>query len=109
MINFILIDTDLLRGLIQMGEYPFYFEDFRTCIHCGSNEVRPIDKFNRPTNKNFIYPITKFRCMKCDREYYIKWVKNSEGKTIPVCCGESEIDRIAKNIIEISTTQRREL
>ena len=92
-----------------MAQYPFYFEDFRICIHCGSDNVRPIDKFNRPTNKNFIYPITKFRCMDCDREYYIKWVKNSEGKTIPVCCGESDLDKVAKNIINISNNQRRKI
>jgi hypothetical protein len=47
--------------------------------------------------------------MDCDREYYIKWVKDSEGKTIPVCCGESDINRVAKNIIDISNTQRREI
>lgn len=94
-----------------MAEYPFYFEDFRICIHCGSHDVRPVDKFNKPLkdDKNFIYPITKFRCMSCNREYYIKWVKNSEGKTIPVCCGESEIKRIAKKIINVSTSQRRGL
>lgn len=94
-----------------MAEYPVYFEDFRICIHCGSHDVRPIDKFNRPINdkKNFIYPIYKFRCMSCDREYHVQWVKSSEGKIIPVCCGKSDIIRTAKNIIELSNKQRRDI
>jgi hypothetical protein len=92
-----------------MAEYPFYFEDFRKCIHCGGNNVRPIDKFNRPTNKNFIYPITKFRCMDCNREYYIKCVENSEGETVPVCCGESDVDRVVDNIIDISPRKRKNI
>ena len=92
-----------------MATYPLYFEDFRKCIHCGGNNVRPIDKFNRPTNKNFIYPITKFRCMDCNREYYIKWVENSEGKIIPVCCGESDLDKVVENIININTKGRKNI
>jgi hypothetical protein len=47
--------------------------------------------------------------MDCNREYYIKWVENSEGKTVPVCCGEGDIDKVAKNIINISTKKRRNI
>jgi hypothetical protein len=47
--------------------------------------------------------------MDCNREYYIKWVENSEGKIIPVCCGESEIDKVAKNIMDISTKGRKNI
>ena len=92
-----------------MAEYPVYFEDFRICIHCGSNSVRAINRFNKPTNdfKDFIHPISKFRCMDCNREYYIKWVKDKEGKIIPVCCGESDINKVANDIINISKDKRR--
>lgn len=88
--------------------YPISFEDYHICIHCGSHEVEAIDKFDCPT-KEFIYPLKKFRCAKCGTEYYIKWVKNKEGKIIPVCCGDTDIKDVANDIINFSKSQRRKI
>lgn len=87
---------------------PFYFEDYKICIHCASHNVKLIDKFDRVT-RNSIYPLSKLRCADCGTEYYIKWIENEAGDLIPVCCDDHDIDIVVNNIIEISNSQRRNL
>lgn len=91
-----------------MPKYPFTFEDYRICIHCGSHNVEAIDKFDKPT-KNFIYPLSKMKCPDCNTEYYIKWITNREGNLVPTCCGESDVEEISKSIIDFSQQSRRKL
>ena len=92
-----------------MADYPFYFDNYKICIHCASSNVKLIDKFDKPVKGDSIYPISKLRCMDCNTEYYIRWVKNDKGKIIPICCSDIDIDSVANNIMILSESLRRDL
>ena len=59
---------------------PVAFID-RTCSACGSyNSLVFIDSRGREVS-NPIYPIVKFKCKKCGREFYIKWIPDDKDET----------------------------
>lgn len=88
-------------------KYPIFYYNYKICIHCGSESVVPIDKFGRE-NKIMIYPITQMRCNRCNREYFIKWIKSPNDQSIiPICCSETDKFNTAESIIDSAITHKR--
>ena len=99
------------KGNLQKSKqvkYPIYYEDYRICLHCGSNNVVPINNFGKE-EKLIIYPISYMICKSCNTRYKVNWVKNSKGEMIPTCCGEDVIYSIGEYIQHLAEERRRKL
>lgn len=88
--------------------YPFMADDYRKCPYCWKSNVFPINKFGDKAN-NLFYPIYKFKCPDCGREFKIKWIKDKEGNLNPTCCGEDEIENVKDIMVSFSKQQRRKI
>ena len=93
---------------MEIKMYPFLYEDYRICLHCGSKSVHPINEYNKVSD-NMIYPIVKFKCSKCNTEFYIKWIRNSNNELVPTCCGKESLLDVIDNIIEFSKENKRSM
>ena len=88
-------------------DYPIYFYD-NTCVHCGAKAVVPIDKYDRPS-KSMIYPIKNLQCMKCNRRYFINWIKDEDDNMIPVTSSKNEISLFEDDVVKYAAEHRRKL
>ena len=91
--------------------YPIAFID-RTCCACGCTDSLRFEQENGRISKNPIYSITKFVCVKCATEYFIKWIPEQEGdnsKLIPVATSDNAIEAFESNIIEYSQRYKRKI
>lgn len=88
-------------------KYPYFYYDYKICIHCGKKTVVPVDKFGRET-KVMIYPVSHMICKSCNRSYFIKWIKDNNNEMIPICCDDNEKIEVAESIIESAINYRKE-
>lgn len=86
-------------------KYPYNFDDYKICVHCGKKAVVPINIYEKE-DKEFINQIGYLKCKSCGREYFIKWkdeVNSVEDNIvekikIPVVCDEEEKEDTINNI-----------
>ena len=88
--------------------YPVRFHN-NTCVHCGkTGTLRLKDKFGNIT-KSPVYTVNNLVCINCEREFFIKWEKESDEKMKPTSCSDSLISDFEKEIIEYSLSNKRRL
>lgn len=89
--------------------YPISFID-NTCVHCGEQRSVKFVDIYRNNVKDPIYPATKMVCMKCNTEYFIRWIsKENSDEMIPVTCSDNIKQIFEEEIIKYSKEHRRKL
>ena len=89
-------------------KYPISFDNYKICVHCGKEDVVPIDIYGKES-KEFINQVCYFKCKSCGKEYSIKWkdVDSESLEKIPIITDEEEkkelIDFISEEAIEANS------